>query len=137
MSDDRTSVSVGQHVGAYAGPTAEAELLEAARAAEQVKQALMKPRRVNDGPRHDIGDGDACPIEPAHGRMLHLKATNGYTVTQYCAHVSHAGQPKLAAGGAKPPTRAFWPVGPDSFAAAVAEYHGRLVALSDTIPEVK
>ena len=70
------------------------------------------------------GDGDFCPINPAHGRMMHLKGVSG---DQYCSHTDHDGKPKGAPDGPTPATRCFWPTGADSFPKAVAVYTNKEV----------
>lgn len=49
-----------------------------------------------------IGDGDVCPVVPAHGNMLVL----GSGKTQYCSHQTHDGRSGKAGF---PATRKFWP----------------------------
>jgi hypothetical protein len=67
----------------------------------------------------DLGDGDRCPLNPDHGRMYTLKGTT--PPKQWCASSAHDGRPKSHPDGEAPPTRAYWPLGPVSFANAVAE----------------
>lgn len=66
----------------------------------------------------DLGDGDPCPLNAAHGRMFTLKGSE--PATQWCAHSDHNGRPKSHPLGEAPRTRSRWPLGHASFAAAVA-----------------
>jgi len=106
----------GQHVGTISDAIQEDETRSAARAQQEALKRLAKPIERARG-RGDYGDGDRCPIDPEHGKMFVLN------VSQYCAHAGHDG---TSGNGGKPRTRAFWPKGPDSFAAAVAEYHAAM-----------
>lgn len=63
--------------------------------------------------RHEVGDGDFCPISESHGRMLTIKGT----MQQQCPHQSHDG--RWSASGKEPPTRSVWPLGHISFERAV------------------
>jgi len=112
------TVSGGQHVGAvsdsFKGAEGSDDIRSAARAKQEALRKLAKPiERARS--RHDYGDGDRCPINPSHGKMFVLGGVTGRT--QWCAHSAHEGT--LGDDGT-PRTRAFWPVGRDSFAAAVA-----------------
>lgn len=49
----------------------------------------------------DRGDGDTCPLFPAHGNMFTLPSD---PPKQYCPHVMHDGL------GDVPRTRAIWPL---------------------------
>lgn len=61
------------------------------------------------------GDGDTCPIDPAHGPMMVL---NGSKV-QYCADQSHDGV--WGNSIKRPATPALWPY--QFFAEAVKRYN--------------
>jgi len=111
-------VSGGQHVGAVSDSVrGDDDIRSAARAKQEALKKLAKPIERERGSKHDYGDGDRCPAAPEHGKMFVLGGTTG--TTQWCAHSSHEGTP--GRGGAHR-TRAFWPVGRDSFAAEVAAY---------------
>jgi hypothetical protein len=60
----------------------------------------------------DLGNGDVCPLNPAHGRMYVVS-----NLVQYCPHSEH-----VPVG--KPVERTIWPLGRDSFAAAVDAQKG-------------
>ena len=67
--------------------------------------------RVYNGPP-TTGDGDPCPLNPEHGRMLSINGAN--PPKQHCPHQSHDGKGKV------PGTRSIWPQ--QGLAQAVAEY---------------
>lgn len=69
------------------------------------------------------GDGDTCPLAPAHGNMLVAGSS------QYCPHQSHDGLKDVA------PSRKFWPLW--GFEAAVTEHFERLRPLPNITMEVR
>lgn len=67
--------------------------------------------------RRITGDGDDCPVVPAHGAMVVIPGAD----RQFCPDQSHDG---LWADGVKGErTRAFWPTGWKSFEDAVTRYN--------------
>ena len=109
--------------------------LSAARLKQQALARLAKPIEQKRGPRYDIGDGDVCPVNPSHGHMLWLQ----HSRSQFCPDQSHDG--RWSEGSHQLPTRAFWPQGWQSFAAAVTEWRASLVSTtgesgSSALPDI-
>jgi hypothetical protein len=77
---------------------------------------MSKPRSV--------GNGDICPLVPAHGVMMALASKPAAAPMQWCPHQMHDGQPKQAAEGPPPRSRSLWPL--YGFEATVASYMARL-----------
>jgi hypothetical protein len=92
----------------------------------EANRKLMKPAPRPRSQRIDHGDGDHCPIDSGHGRMYVLKESN----TQWCPTREHEGRPERDDRPALQPTRSFWPLGIDSFPAAVKEYNARRASAS-------
>lgn len=109
----------GQHVGRQSDSLVEDAGQSAARAQARALAALARPQSPRRG-RSDVGDGDICPLEQAHGRMVYLHGSK----RQYCPHQSHDTK-----------TRAFWPQGYRSFADAVAGYNAPTAVPAD-LPEL-
>lgn len=68
--------------------------------------------------RTEVGDGDTCPLFPAHGNMVVLPASD--PPTQFCPHQTHDGKP----GKEMPPSRNHWPL--YGFEESVQSYLARL-----------
>jgi hypothetical protein len=114
-------MSGGQHVGAVrdqASPdAAERDARELARAQAAAAKKAVKPRALrNTGPT--TGDGDPCPLDAEHGRMLSIQGTK----RQQCPHQSHDGRPKSHPAGPLPATPHIWPLEDRALAEAVAAY---------------
>lgn len=71
--------------------------------------------------RHEIGDGDVCPLNPEHGQMMFLSCSP----SQWCPDASHEGV--WTFDGKERATRSIWPKGIDSFRRAV---------IQATLPEI-
>lgn len=110
----------GQHVGGLSDSLVEDEGLSAARSQAKALAKLARPIERKRGPREDIGDGDPCPVVPAHGRMFYIQGSQ----VQVCTHQTHDGV--WSREGKEPPTRSLWPQGHQSFATAVTEYHSQV-----------
>lgn len=74
----------------------------------------MRPRV-----RSDVGDGDLCPLFPAHGFMLTVSVSD--PPKQYCPHVEHDGGPGTVGA---PRSRSIWPL--YGFEESVKTYMARL-----------
>lgn len=83
---------------------------------EPLKVAIATGRVYTRRPGDDIGDGDRCPVEPEHGKMLTIRGTD----RQYCPHQTHDGI--WDKEGHRDPTRSGWPIQHISFAAAVTAW---------------
>jgi hypothetical protein len=73
--------------------------------------------------RLELGDGDNCPINPAHGRMYFIAGSD----RQWCAHNDHDGRSKNHPKGPAPMTRSLWPQGDDALRRAI---------ITETLPEI-
>ena len=117
-------MSGGQHVGAVQDQpkldAVERDALEVARAQQAAVKKAVKPRALrNTGPT--TGDGDACPLDAEHGRMLAIPGVK----RQHCPHQSHDGRPKSHPAGPVPATPRFWPLEDRALAEAVSAYLAR------------
>lgn len=76
------------------------EELDLARARVQTMARVAKPTGKTYNGGGTTGDGDVCPLNPEHGRMLTIQASD----LQHCPNQAHDGQ-----GDRRPSTRAVWP----------------------------
>jgi hypothetical protein len=58
--------------------------------------------------RNDAGNGDLCPLDPAHGHMVTIKKSD--PPRQWCPDQSHDGRPETHPQGSARRSRAFWPL---------------------------
>ena len=112
----------GQHVGSVSDAVTEDETRSAARAQQEALKRLAKPQNFERVKGGTTGDGDRCPLVPAHGRMLTIQGTQ----KQQCPNQDHDGRPRSHPDGAAPRTRAIWPLGSGALAEAVAVYTEQL-----------
>lgn len=84
----------------------------------------MASLKVRMADCRSVGNGDTCPLVPAHGPMHHLQGSD--PPTQWCPHVMHDGKLGSTRRGIEPVprTRAIWPL--YGFEESVETYLARL-----------
>lgn len=82
-----------------------------------------------------IGNGDTCPINPAHGAMFALPTSTGRAPQQYCPNVDHDGRPRSQFTPERiERSRAIWPI--HGFDESVAAYFARTRTAPVVLPDL-
>lgn len=74
--------------------------MRAERGKIEAPQRLSEPK-----PRATTGEGQFCPTNPNHGRLLAVGAAQFYW---YCPHQEHDGRLATHPEGHSPPTKSVW-----------------------------